>query len=221
MTDQPSFIGDENAAATEPVEHKTHKPTRGGRIMSEVFEFIWETAKVVIIALVIILPIRYYLIQPFFVNGQSMFPNFHDKEYILVDKWTYRAHKPERGEVIVFKAPPNPKDYFIKRIIGLPGERIVVQSNTIRIYNAEFPDGFTVNESVYLDESIITAGDINRTLEEDEYFVLGDNREHSSDSRAFGPVDRNAFSGIAWLRLWPLNRIGFIERGVLYPPVIE
>lgn len=221
MTDQPSFSGGQNGPVQpEPVEHQTHKPTRGGRIASELFEFIWETAKVVIVALIIILPIRYYLIQPFFVKGQSMFPNFHDKEYILVDKWTYRTDKPQRGEVIVFRAPPSPDDFYIKRILGLPGERVVVKSNSIRIFNDEFPDGFTVNELAYLDESVITAGNIDRVLEEDEYFVAGDNREHSSDSRAFGPVMRGAFSGVAWLRLWPLDRIGFISR-TAYSPIIE
>lgn len=207
---------------TEPhQEQEVTKPKKqGGRIASEVFEFIWETAKVIIIALIIILPIRYYLVQPFFVKGLSMFPNFHDKEYILVDKWTYRTSRPQRGEVIVFRAPTNEKDFFIKRIIGLPGERVVVRSNTIRIYNDEFPDGFGLEERTYLPESHITAGSIDRVLDEEEYFVMGDNREHSSDSRAFGPIMRDSFSGIAWLRLWPLDRIGFIERTV-YPPVFE
>ena len=196
------------------------KPKRRIHIASEVFEFIWETAKVIIIALLIILPVRYFLIQPFFVKGLSMFPNFHDKEYVLVDKWTYRTTKPDRGEVIVFRAPNNPKDFFIKRIIGLPGERVVVRSNKIRIFNDEFPDGFTLPEGTYLPESHITAGSIDRVLEEDEYFVMGDNREHSSDSRAFGPIIKESFAGVAWLRLWPPSRLGFIERTV-YPEIFE
>lgn len=187
---------------------------------SEIFEFIWETAKVVIVALLIILPVRYYLIQPFFVKGQSMFPNFHDKEYILVDKWTYRTAKPQRGDVIVFRAPNNPKDFFIKRILALPGERVVIRNNSVRIFNAEFPDGFTLDERVYLPESHITSGTVDRILEEEEFFVMGDNRQHSSDSRAFGPVMKEAFAGVAWLRLWPLDRITFIDRTV-FPPVIE
>jgi signal peptidase I len=219
MSDQPSF---KNKQEQEVIAHDTERehPKRGGSAIAELFEFIWETAKVVIIALVIILPIRYYLVQPFFVKGQSMFPTFHDKEYILVDKWTYRTSKPQRGEVVVFRAPTNPNDFFIKRIVGLPGERVVVESDSIRIYNAEFPNGFTLDEATYLPDSYFTAGMIDRTLEAEEYFLFGDNREHSSDSRAFGPVTKDAFAGAAWLRLWPLDRIGFIEDTV-YPPVFE
>jgi signal peptidase I len=223
MVAQPSFTKEHSAEPSPGGAHRSEvprRPSRGGRLASEIFEFIWETAKVVIVALLIILPIRYYLIQPFFVKGQSMFPNFHDKEYILVDKLSYRTSKPQRGDVIVFKAPNSPKDFFIKRILALPGERVVVKTNSIRIFNDEFPNGFTVDERSYLPDSVITAGSIDRVLEEEEYFVLGDNREHSSDSRAFGPVMRDSFSGIAWLRLWPLNRISFIDRTV-YPPVIE
>ncbi|HXV27278.1 MAG TPA: signal peptidase I [Candidatus Paceibacterota bacterium] len=216
MSEQPNLAGQ---PTTEETEAQT-PPSRGGRIASEVFEFIWETVKVVLIALVIILPVRYFLIQPFFVKGESMFPTYHDKEYILVDKWTYRTARPQRGDVIVFKAPTDVNDYFIKRIVGLPGERVVVQNNTVRVFNAEFPDGFTLNEKVYLPDSHITEGTDDRLLEDDEYYVLGDNRQHSSDSRAFGPVRRELFSGMSWLRLWPLERIDFLER-TTYPPVIE
>jgi signal peptidase I len=195
-------------------------PEKGSRFASEVIEFIWETVKVVIISLVIILPIRYYLVQPFFVKGLSMFPTYHDKEYILVDKWTYRTSVPKRGDILLFKAPPDPSEYFIKRIIALPGERIVIESNTVTIYNAEFPSGFELDERGYLPESHVTEGDLDVTLQEEEFFVMGDNRQHSSDSRAFGPVDRNLFSGMSWLRLWPFDRIDLLER-FEYPPIIE
>lgn len=196
---------------------------------NEIFEFVWETAKVVILSLVIILPVRYYLIQPFFVKGSSMVPNFHDKEYILVDKWTYRLGRPDRGDVIVFKYPGNPKEYFIKRIVGLPGETVLVPGdNTVKVFNDRYPNGFTLNEKGYLPDANHTFCTGNFpfcgtrvTLQPDEYFVMGDNREHSSDSRFFGPVDRaEFFSGIAWLRLWPLDRISFIPR-TDYPPVIQ
>lgn len=195
--------------------------------ISEALDFIWETTKVVIISLAIILPIRYYLIQPFFVSGASMVPNFHDKEYILVDKWTYRLGEPQRGDVIIFKYPGNPKEYFIKRIIGLPGETVLVPGdNTVHIFNARYPDGFVLNEKEYLPVANPTycasrtewCGE-KITLEPDEYFVMGDNREHSSDSRVFGPVSKSKyFAGLAWLRLWTLDKIGFIPR-TEYPPV--
>ena len=197
---------------------------------SEAFEFVWETAKVVILSLVIILPVRYYLIQPFFVKGSSMVPNFHDKEYILVDKWTYKLGRPERGDVIIFKYPNNPQEYFIKRIIGLPGETMLVPGdNTVHIFNDRYPKGFTLNEKGYLPDSNHTycSGGVTTwcgtkvTMKPGEYFVLGDNREHSSDGRFFGPVNQDQFfSGMAWLRLWPFNEISFIPR-TEYPPVVQ
>ncbi|HUO75487.1 MAG TPA: signal peptidase I [Candidatus Paceibacterota bacterium] len=200
-----------------------------GGWLREVSEFIWETLKVVLIALVIILPIRYFLIQPFFVKGSSMVPNFHDQEYILVDKWTYRLGPPQRGDVVIFKYPGDPSQYFIKRIIALPGETILIPGDdTVHIFNDRYPNGFVLNETVYLptenhtyctDQTPWCGHKI--TLAPGEYFMMGDNREHSSDSRFFGPVDQSQFfAGMAWLRLWPLNKIGFIPR-TDYPPVVQ
>lgn len=197
------------------------EPENPQGFLGEAFEFVWETLKVVLVAMVIILPVRYFLIQPFFVKGSSMVPNFHDKEYILVDKWTYRLGRPERGDVIIFKYPNNPKEYFIKRIIGLPGETVLAgNDNTVRIFNSAFPDGFVLPEATYLPKEnptycLTETIYCNRRVElgDDQYFVMGDNREHSSDSRVFGPVDKSQFfSGLAWLRLWPLNDISFIPR---------
>jgi signal peptidase I len=204
------------------------EPAQPKGLTREIFEFIWETAKVVILSLVIILPVRYFLIQPFFVSGSSMVPNFHDKEYILVDKWTYRLGRPERGDVIIFKYPADPSQYFIKRIIGLPGETVLVPGdNTVHVFNAAYPDGFVLNETGYLPAENHTYCTGNMawcgkkvTLGASEYFVLGDNREHSSDGRFFGPVDQSYFSGMAWLRLWPFANVGFISR-TDYPPVAQ
>ena len=184
-------------------------------MMSEAFEFIWETAKVVLLSLVIILPVRYYLIQPFFVKGSSMVPNFHDKEYVLVDKWTYRLGAPERGDVIIFRYPNNPKEYFIKRILGLPGETVVAgNNNSVVVYNTRYPDGFTVNEKAYLPDTNPTYCGSSTAycgtrvvLGSDEYYVMGDNRSASSDSRIWGPLRRQFMTGKVLLRLLPLSNI--------------
>ncbi len=188
------------------------------RPSEEFFAFAWETLKIVFISLAIIIPIRYYLIQPFFVKGQSMEPDFHDKDYILVDKLSYRFSPPQRGDVIVFRYPRDPREYFIKRIIALPGETVEIKNNRIMVYNVQFPDGFIVDESGYLPRDEETRGALREKLDDDDYFVLGDNRLHSSDSRTWGLLHRSYVSGRAWLRLWPLDQILAIPR-VTYAPV--
>lgn len=186
-----------------------------------VLSFIWETIKIVAISLVIILPIRYYLVQPFFVQGQSMEPNFQNHDYILVDKLSYRVDAPKRGDVVVFRYPKDPSQYFIKRIIGLPGDIVQIRDNTIRIFNDEFTDGLLLEENIYLPETNPTAGTYRVTVPDGEFFVMGDNREHSSDSRFWGTVAKKFLAGRGWLRLWPLNNINFVPR-VKYPiPAIE
>lgn len=178
----------------------------------EALAFIWETVKIVVISLAIIIPIRYYLVQPFFVKGQSMEPNFEDKDYILVDKLSYRFDSPQRGDVIIFRYPENPRDYFIKRIIGLPGETVEIRVGQIIIYNKRHPDGFVLEEGLYLPDEIRTDKGELKKLDDNEYYVLGDNRPHSSDSRVWGPLNKTFISGRAWVRLWPLDRILGIPR---------
>src|SRR3989344_2413481 len=109
-------------------------------VKSEVLIFIWETIKVVVISLAIILPIRYYLVQPFFVKGASMEPNFEDGDYLLVDELSYRFYAPERGDVVIFRYPLDQSQFFIKRIIGLPSETIEIKNNTVTIYNKNKPE---------------------------------------------------------------------------------
>jgi len=173
--------------------------------MKKIFIFIWEIVKIVSISLAIIIPIRYYLIQPFFVRGASMEPNFDDGQYLVIDEISYRFNDPERGDVIVFKYPLDPSQYYIKRVIGLPGEKIEIKDNSIFIYNSEFPQGIILNESYYLPEGRITRGSINVKLSDDEYFVLGDNRSASSDSRQWGSLSKDNIIGRVWLRAWPFD----------------
>ena len=181
----------------------------------EVLAFIWETAKIVLISLAIIVPIRYYLVQPFFVKGESMLPNFQDKDYIIVDKLSYRLSEPRRGDVVIFRYPRDPQEYFIKRIIALPGETILIHKGKIIIYNELFPNGGELDESLYLPKGLepqLCSIQMPYRLDQNEFFVMGDNRDHSSDSRCWGPVNESFLSGRAWLRLWPLEQSFFIER---------
>lgn len=170
----------------------------------EMVEFTWEILKIVIISLAIIIPIRYFLIQPFFVNGASMEPNFQDGDYLIVDEISYRFDAPERGDVVIFRYPLDPSQFFIKRVIGLPGESIKVEDGKI------FINGKILDESEYLHD-IDTVGSVEVKLAENEYFVLGDNRQASSDSRKWGEVDKKFIIGRAWLRAWPFSRVGILN----------
>jgi len=171
--------------------------------MRNFFIFVFEVIKVVIISLAVIIPVRYFLIQPFYVKGASMEPSFYDHEYLIIDEITYRFRKPERGEIIVFLSPIN-RDHYLKRVIGLPGERIRVENNKVIVYNVEYPEGAVVEEN-YLGES--TPGSSNYTLGNGQYFVMGDNRDASFDSRRFGPIDDSVIIGRVWFRGWPFTRV--------------
>ncbi len=175
------------------------------KVKSEILAFIWETIKVVVISLAIILPIRYYLVQPFFVKGASMEPNFEDGDYLLVNEISYRFSVPARGDVVVFRYPQDPSQFFIKRIIGLPGETVAIKDNTVTIYNKDKPEGFVLGES-YLAPQQKTIGNSIIKLDDNEYFVLGDNRLQSSDSRRWGPVNKSLITGKAFLRPWPFTK---------------
>ena len=176
--------------------------------MKSFFGFLWEITKIVLIALIIVLPIRYFLFQPFFVDGQSMDPSFEDGDYLIVDELSYRLRSPARGEVIVFEYPKDPSQRYIKRIIGLPEETIEITNGKIYITNTV---GRTeLNESVYL-PSVYTTGALRVSLDEKEYFVLGDNRSASSDSRRWGTLPRENIIGQVFFRAWPVNSLSKIS----------
>ena len=181
--------------------------------LREAGEFVIEIIKVAVISVVIIVPIRYFLIQPFYVKGASMEPNFYDHEYLIIDEISYRFRAPDRGDIIVFRYPLDPSQYFIKRIIGLPGEKVELNQGKIFLYNDKYPAGEAVDENIYIQPGVETRAFNNKTyiLKEDEYFVLGDNREMSKDSRFFGPVNKSFITGRVWLRGWPFSRVAVFE----------
>ncbi|NCF75256.1 MAG: signal peptidase I [Xanthomonadaceae bacterium] len=167
--------------------------------------FALETIKAIVISLVIIIPIRYFLIQPFYVKGASMEPTFNNHDYLIVNEIEYRFSSPKRGDIIVFRYPGDKREYFIKRIIGLPNERVKIENNKVFIYNNKFPKGVEINEK-YLNEKDIKKN-ADTTLNGNEYFVLGDNRNNSFDSRFFGTVSKDLIIGKVWLRGWPFNNV--------------
>ena len=184
------------------------------RTSSRFLAEVWEIAKVLLISAAVVLPIRYFIVQPFIVRGASMEPNFEDREYLIIDEISYYLREPQRGEPIVFHYPKDPRQFFIKRVIGLPGERVNIQKGKIMIFNARYPDGFTMDEQ-YLNPGRLTHPDSAITLGLHEYFVLGDNRDFSSDSRVWGPLDRKFMVGRVVFRAWPVARFGTIPYGAL------
>lgn len=177
--------------------------------VKSIFSPIWEIVKIIVVALVIVVPVRYFLFQPFVVKGQSMEPNFENGDYLIVDEISYRIKNPERGEVIVFKYPYLPSQRYIKRIIGLPGETVEIKDGKVAIFNQKGEQILT--EKNYLPSSTQTLGNIRVSLEQNEYFVLGDNRAASSDSRAWGTLPKEDIIGRVLLRAWPFAALAKFE----------
>jgi len=146
---------------------------KGQKTGNAIFDFI----RFVFIVAIIVIPIRFWVAQPFMVSGASMEPTYHNGDYLIVDEISYLASEPKKDDVIIFRYPKDPKVFFIKRIIGLPNEEISINGKDIK-------------------------------LGDDEYFVMGDNRDFSSDSRVWGPVPKKMIVGRSLVRLWPLNKIG-------------
>ena len=175
-----------------------------------VLRSIGDFLRLSLIAVAIALPVRYFVAQPFIVRGASMEPNFYDREYLVVDELSYFFWPPERGEVVVFRYPLNPREYFIKRIVGLPGETVEIRDGALFVANAAHPDGVRIEES-YLPSDLDRQGNARFTLGPNEYVVLGDNRSFSSDSRNWGAMDRKFITGRVVFRAWPIARAGVLR----------
>lgn len=168
-------------------------------------KFFWSSLEIietVAISVFAVFIIRTFLFQPFLVSGASMSPTFSNGDYILVDEMSYRLREPQRGEVIVFE-PPVGGSYFIKRIIGLPNETVKISNGEIDIFDPK-GDKIVLKEN-YIPPEIKTFGDTEITLKPNQYFVLGDNRNYSFDSRAWGPLSKDKIIGLARLRVWPVT----------------
>lgn len=168
-----------------------------------------EVAEVVVLAVVLYLGITLF-IQPVHVEGLSMWPTLDDGNYLISGKIDYRLHAPQRGDIIILRPPTNNSTDFIKRIIALPGEKLLIRGGTVYI------DGHRLHEESYLPEAWTVSVDWPcggcdaRTMGPDQYFVMGDNRNRSQDSRFFGPVSRDRIDAKAWFRIWPLDHFGNI-----------
>lgn len=198
------------------------EPENEEQVYYGVGSFLWEVVKLFVLVAVIMLPIRTFLFQPFRVQGASMQPNFQNNDYLIVNELTYKQTDVKllgthlftvnatkvlkRGEVVVFRYPKNPEQYFIKRVVGLPGEQIKIVDGRVKIFSQGNPEGEILDESAYLPKGLITSGTVELTLSQDQYFVLGDNRANSSDSRVWGPLPKNDVIGKVLIRAWPFSK---------------
>ncbi|MDZ7726016.1 MAG: signal peptidase I [Candidatus Campbellbacteria bacterium] len=200
--DRENEAVDESSFDTDEEDHR--EEVRGGGT-----SFIGDLLRFSLLSIIIVVPIRLFIASPFVVNGSSMDPTFHTGEYLIVDQLSYQFSEPERGDVVIFHFPQNPSQFFIKRVIGLPGETVVLEGNKVKIINTEHPNGFYLDQSFLTHKSPKEEEEIFK-LREDEYVVLGDNRTASSDSRVWGTVDERLIVGRALLRLFPLSTVGYM-----------
>lgn len=185
----------------EPAQEEPKK----GSLMGELREMF----RILIISLVIVLPIRFFIAQPFIVRGASMEPTYHDGEYLIVDELSYRFSEPSRGDVIIFRYPHDPRQFYIKRVIGLPGETITISNGTVSVKENGASESIQLTEG-YLRSGVSTFPDKVITLKGNEFFVLGDNRPNSSDSRLWGTLPEEYLVGRAFLRLWPPSQLSIL-----------
>lgn len=193
-------------------QNKNPESQSDGSSWQAVGAFVWDLVKILVIALVIIIPFRTFVAEPFVVSGSSMLPDFHNNDYLIVNRLTYTLGNPQRGDVVVLRFPKDPTQFFIKRVIGLPGEKVCFAPNCqgqdghVYIYNSQNLQGLKLVEP-YLSE--VTYGQSQVTaLGSNEYYVLGDNRTASSDSRVWGILPRDEIVGKVWLKVFPFGDFG-------------
>lgn len=178
--------------------------------------FADDLVKFALLALLIVVPIRIFIAQPFIVRGQSMVPTFQNGEYLIVDQLSYRFHPPARGDVIIMRYPKDPSVFFIKRVIGLPGETVELAGSKVLIEKTGSPT-LTLTEP-YVASDRLENEYMTYTLGPTDYFVMGDNRIESSDSRSWGLLPQSDIVGRALVRLLPPTRISFLPGKAAYPP---
>ena len=195
MEDKEFFEDNDSKSAI-----KEEKKTTMGTVVLSFLDFL----KTVVIIVVLAALIRQFIIQPFIVDGQSMEPNFQNNDYLITDKISYRLHTPERGEVIIFHPPDNPSVNYLKRVIGLPGDTVKVSGGNVYVNGKKITEPYLKAGDTTLSPN---TGDVEITLKDKEYFVLGDNRNHSRDSREIGPIPQANIVSRIWIRLYPFNSI--------------
>ena len=178
--------------------------------MLKKFLKFWRDNASFIFFIFLVVLVRFFVAKPFYVKGASMEPNVSDSDYLIIDELSYRFNDPARGDIVVFKYPHNPKEFFIKRVIGLPGESVQIKDGKVYVFNSENPGGFVLSED-YIVVRTDSFSDDRIDLSQSEFFVLGDNRSASKDSRSFGPLDKKYIVGKVFVRGFPLGRFTLFD----------
>lgn len=179
-------------------------------MLKKLSAFFLDILEVVVFAIGIFFFVYLLIMRPHKIKGQSMMPNFPNAEYLLTEKVTYYLHSPQRGEVVVFTPPVSETDEFIKRIIGLPGERVMVKNGHVYINEQPLHEPYIASDVYTSEGTFLHEGD-EYTIPQGEYFVMGDNRPNSSDSRYWGPITKRSISGRAWVVYWPPSLAGAVS----------
>lgn len=172
--------------------------------LRSVAEFIWEMIQTALTVIIVVYLVKTFLFQLFIVDGQSMEPTLHDKEMLLVDKLSYHFRSPHRGEIIIFQKPNEPNVNFIKRVIGLPGETVVIKNSRVYIKSNSASEPYQIDE-IYLNPDTPTNGEEEIVIKPNEVFVMGDNRTNSQDSRVIGAIPYKSILGKALFTYWPIK----------------
>jgi len=173
--------------------------------------FFLDILEVIVFAVGIFFFIYLLIMRPHKISGQSMMPNFQDAEYLLTEKVTYYTRNPNRGDVVVFMPPISTTDEFIKRVIGLPGENVMVKDGHVYINDKLLAEPYIKDDVITSGGPFLSEG-VQYTVPAGEYFVMGDNRPNSSDSRYWGPITKKVMTGRAWISYWPANLAGVVAK---------
>jgi len=181
------------------------------RIVRGIVHFFLDFLETIVVALSIFVVVYLFIVQPHEVKGSSMEPNFHNNEYILTDKFSYKFSQPQRGDVVIFKAPNNPDIDYIKRVIALPADRVKIERGRVFVNGDQLAESYLSDATQLFSGSSMSEGE-EIAVPQDHLFVLGDNRPHSSDSREFGPIPKRLIIGKAFLRYWPPQQFGILPK---------
>lgn len=180
-------------------------------ILRKIYNFLIDTIQTFLLAAAVFLVIYAFLLRPFEVKGDSMYPNFKDGEYILTNLISLRLGNPKIGDVVVFKAPNDKEKDYIKRVVGLPGDTVSMKDGNVYVNGVEFDESKFLKPDIQTSVGAFLAEGQEATVPEDSFFVLGDNRPYSSDSREWGFVRKSDLIGISFFVYWPLGEMQIVK----------